>query len=261
MNTSKQFLVTAIAVGSIVLLGQQSKVQAQSNEPASTNAAAPVQMQKVDGELVGKLDSKSAKTGDSVAVKTTESVKMSTGTEIPKGSKLMGTVTAVKPHSADNANAEMAIRFDHAELKGGQNVPIQSIIQSVTPSSTDAADNPSDNAPVVRDTPMGGGASTGASMSSSRPSGPAGSGAADQSINGMGPGQGSATGTNNATGAVVGKMGSQPIRTTGIPGVLLASNTPTGASKLSGVFVGANGDVKLSGGTQVVLEVAASPAK
>jgi hypothetical protein len=71
----------------------------------------------------------------------------------------------------------------------------------------------------------------------------------------------SATGTNNAAGAVVGKLGNQPIRTTGVPGVLLASNTPSGASKLSGVFVAANSDVKLSGGTQVVLEVAPAAAQ
>jgi hypothetical protein len=270
MNTSKRFLITAMAVGSIVLLGQQPKVQAQSNDPASTNAAgpvetitaaAPVEMKQVDGELVTKLDSKSAKTGDSVTVKTTQSVKMATGTEIPKGSKLIGTVTVVKPHSSDNANGEMAIRFDHAELKGGQSVPIQSVIQSVAPSSSDAANNPADNAPVVRDTPMGGAAGSGSNMSASRSSGPAGSGAADQSINGMGPGQGSATGSNNSAGTVVGKMGGQPIRTTGVPGVLLASNTPVGASKLSGVFIGANSDVRLSGGTQVVLEVAATPAQ
>jgi hypothetical protein len=270
MNTSKRFLITAMAVGSIALLGQQPKVQAQANDPASTNVAAPVQtnsvaapveMKQVDGELVGKLDSKSAKAGDSVAVKTTQSVTMATGTEIPKGSKLIGTVTVVKPHSSDNANGEMAIRFDHAELKGGQSVPIESVIQTVSPSSSDAADNPADNAPVVRDTPMGAAAGTGSNMSGSRPSGPAGNGAADQSINGMGPGQGSATGTNNAAGAVVGKLGGQPIRTTGVSGVLLASNTPAGASKLSGVFVGANSDVRLSGGTQVVLEVAASPAQ
>jgi len=43
MNTSKRFLITAMAVGSIVLLGQQPKVQAQSNDPASTNAAGPVE--------------------------------------------------------------------------------------------------------------------------------------------------------------------------------------------------------------------------
>jgi hypothetical protein len=264
MNTSKRILITAMAVGSMVVLGRPAEVRAaQNSDAASTNASAPVEMKQVNGELVGKLDSKSAKTGDSVEVKTTESVKMATGTEIPKGSKLMGTVTAVKPHSADNANAEMGIRFDHAELKSGQNVPIQSVIQSVALSSNDAASNPADNAPAVMGTPMGGAQSASAgTMAASRPSGPTGSAAADQSINGMGPSQSSATGTNspNSAGAVVGKLGSQPIRTTSVPGVFLASNSPSGASKLSGVFVGANSDVKLSGGTQVVLEVAATAA-
>ena len=271
MNTSKRFLITTMVVGSaigtIATLGGQAKMcAAQTSDPTSTNTTAPVEMKQVNGELVGKLDSKSAKTGDSVEVKTTESVKMATGTEIPKGSKLMGTVTAVKPHSADNANAEMGIRFDHAELKGGQTVPIQSVIQSVALSSSDSANNPADSAPAVMGTPTGGAQSASAgtaNMSGARPSGPTGSAAADQSINGMGPGQSSATGTNNpnAPGVVVGKLGGQPIRTTSVPGVLLASNSPTGASKLSGVFVAPNSDVKLSGGTQLVLQVAAASAQ
>jgi hypothetical protein len=224
---------------------------------------APSAMRSVNGELVSKLNSKSAKTGDSVVVKTTEAVKTAGGTEIPKGSKLVGTVTVVKPHNDDNPDALLAVRFDHAELKGGQNVPIQSVIQSVAPSESDVADNPASNAPVVMGTPMGGGApGSGGSgaMGGSRPSPNAtmGSGAADQSVNGMGAGQGSATGNNNpAVGQVVGKLGNEPIRTTAIPGVLLASNTPDGAVKFSGVFVAPKSDVHLDGGTQVVLEVAA----
>jgi hypothetical protein len=117
-------------------------------------------------------------------------------------------------------------------------------------------------------TPMGGAPSSGGmgsgsagSMGGSRPTAPVSSGAADQSVNGMGAGQGSATGNNASAGQVVGKLGNDPIRTTAIPGVLLASNTPGEAAKFSGVFVAPKSDVHLNGGTQVVLEVSAATAQ
>jgi hypothetical protein len=260
MNSKKTFTLAVMALGSFPLMAQQSQTGVPESTAAST-ATESVKMQPVNGELVGKLDSKSAKTGDSVVVKTTQSLKTAEGMEIPKGSKLVGTVTAVKPHSDANQNGLMAIRFDHAELKGGQSVPIQSVIQSVASSESDAGSNPADNAPVVQGTPMGGSASGGGStggMAGSRPSAPVGNGAADQTVNGMGAGQGAATGNSVSSGQVVGKLGNDPIRTTAIPGILLASNTPGEAAKFSGVFVAPKSDVHLSGGTQLVLEVSAA---
>ncbi|MGA9670945.1 MAG: hypothetical protein WBQ94_17180 [Terracidiphilus sp.] len=260
MSSTKTFALAVMALASIPLMAQQPQTSVPETTLAST-APESAKMQPVNGELVGNLDSKSAKTGDSVVVKTTQSLKTAEGTEIPKGSKLVGTVTVVKPHSDANQNALMAVRFDHAELKGGQSMPIQSVIQSVAPSSSDAASNPADNAPVVMGTPTGGGMSGSSSMgsvSSSRPSAPVGSGAADRSVNGMGAGQGSATGNDASSGQVVGKLGDDPIRTTAIPGILLASNTPGEAAKFSGVFVAPKSDVHLSGGTQLVLGVSAA---
>jgi hypothetical protein len=277
MNRMRMLAIAVVAFSGVSLIGQQPAGTGQESAPTTpsaqegaqansspTAAATPVEMRPVNGELVGKLDSKSAKAGDSVVVKTTQAVKTAEGTEIPKGSKLMGEVTTVKPHSQGNENGELTVRFDHAELKGGQSVPIQSVIRSVAPSESDAANNPANSAPAIMGTPMGGGApgapmggGTG-SMAGTRPSAPVGTGTANQSVNGMGAGQGSATGNNGAAGQVVGKIGDQPIRTTAIPGVLLASNAPSGASKFSGVFLSAKSDVHLSGGTQVVLEIAAA---
>ena len=77
-------------------------------------------MSPVNGELVSKLDSKTAKTGDSVVVQTKASVKTPDGTEIPKGSKLVGHVIAAQPSEAGE-NSQVALQFDHIELKGGQN--------------------------------------------------------------------------------------------------------------------------------------------
>ena len=89
-------------------------------------------MSPVNGELVSKLDSKTAKTGDSVVVQTKSSVKTADGTEIPKGSKLVGHVLGAKPSGAGE-NSQVALQFDHIELKGGQSVPVHSQIQSIAP--------------------------------------------------------------------------------------------------------------------------------
>ena len=87
-------------------------------------------MSPVNGELVSKLDSKTAKTGDSVVVQTKTSVKTADGTEIPKGSKLVGHVLGAKASEAGE-NSQVVLQFDHLELKGGQSVPVHSQIQSI----------------------------------------------------------------------------------------------------------------------------------
>src|SRR5580698_3689646 len=91
---------------------------AAAPETAATPAPAAVpDLRPVNAELVSKLDSKTAKTGDNVVVQTKSSVKTADGTEIPKGSKLMGHVIAVQP-SAEGKNSQVALQFDRIELKG-----------------------------------------------------------------------------------------------------------------------------------------------
>ena len=86
----------------------------------------------MNGELVSKLDSKTAKTGDSVVVQTKRGIKTPDGTEIPKGSKVVGHVIAVRP-SQSGQNSQMALVFDRVELKGGKAMPVHSQIQSISP--------------------------------------------------------------------------------------------------------------------------------
>lgn len=252
----------------------QTSPSAPSNGAAST-MAAPIQLAPVSGELVGKLDSTSAKTGDSVVVKTKDDVKTADGTDIPKGSKLVGTVTGVQARGEGKENAQIAIKFDHAELKGGQSLPIQSVIESV--GSTES--NPAQN--------NGGGSFGPPSGSSSTPSSGAGSSPSSGNMNGS-----NNTGSNNsmatapqpngsasngstsgsmqsgtapangtpAPGSIVAKSGNVAIRMTSIPGVLLANNiSGQPFSNASGMLLGARQDIKLDGGTKVGLTVATAP--
>jgi hypothetical protein len=103
-------------------------------------------MSPVSGELLSKLDSKTAKTGDSVVVQTKASVKTTNGTEIPKGSKLMGHVLGAKPSGASE-NSQVVLQFDHLELKGGQNPPVHSQIESIAAAGSEAVTSPSRGSP------------------------------------------------------------------------------------------------------------------
>ncbi len=66
----------------------------QPSDPVPSTANSPEvanpQLRPITGELVDKLDTKSAKAGDTVVVKTTEQATTANGVEIPKGSKITG---------------------------------------------------------------------------------------------------------------------------------------------------------------------------
>jgi hypothetical protein len=258
MKTGTTLVTTLLAIASFPLLAQQPPPATQPNrpamqqnpdaEPASPNSPAAsseapaVKMSPVSVELVSKLDSKTAKTGDSVVVQTKSSVKTADGTEIPKGSKLVGHVLGAKASEAGD-NSQVALLFDHFELKGGQNLPVHSEIQSISPAGGAAAasgsPNPSANG-------SGANGANGGSTARATPQG-ADSGAA-------------AANAGPAAGTVVARTGNIAIATTSVPGVLLANNAPgqqdPRMAQASSILLGAKQDIQLDGGTQMVLGVA-----
>jgi hypothetical protein len=302
----------------------------QSNSGTASNSGttlspAAAQLKPVTGELVDKLDSKSAKQGDSVVVKTDENLQISQGTEIPMGSKLIGHVTNVQARGDGKENSQIAIQFDRAELKGGKTLSIETVIQSVTPagdsSATSGVSNPqgayganSTSASVptgamgssgsAPDSTSAGTSSATGSMNQGMATGAAGqnSGVANQNMdsnrpnfesnstvqsgqsgqsgatgqpgmasqngnsgqNGM-SGQGGMNGASSmqgtpAPGSIVARNGNVAIRTTSVPGVLLANDIHgLPFSNASGMLLGAHRDVRLDQGTKFVLAVAMAP--
>jgi hypothetical protein len=222
-------------------------------------ATPEAQLSPVNGELVSKLDSKTAKAGDSVVVQTKASVKTADGTDIPKGSKLVGRVIAVQPSTAGE-NSQVSLQFDHFELKGGQSLPVQSQIQSIAP--PESASSGGGFGTGSRD--MGGSPATGSSdPGMNGANGSRASGAPQGATGYPGPAPGPATGSASpAAGTIVAKTGNIAIRTTSIPGVLLANNAPgqqdPRMAQTSSILLGAKQDIQLSGGTQMVLGVAAA---
>ena len=236
----------------------QQNPPATETSPATSPQAAAVPetsaapMSPVNGELVSKLDSKTAKTGDSVVIQTKTSVKTADGTQIPKGSKLVGHVTGVQP-SGEGQNAQMALQFDRIELQGGQTVAVHSQIQSIAPPAGEA----SASGPAAMTTPPAAGSSNPSGRMSSDPSAAPGSGSAAPSPGTAAP--------DVAAGTVVAKNGNIAIRTTSIPGVLLANNAPgqqdPRMAQVSSILLGAQKDIQLNGGTQIVLGVSPAAGK
>ena len=116
-----------------------------ADSSAATSQAPAADMRPVDGKLVNKLDSKTAKTGDDVVVQTESSVKTADGTEIPKGSKVVGHVVAVHPSAGQNS--QVVLQFDRAELKDGKSMPIHTEIASVAPAIEEASASGSEPMP------------------------------------------------------------------------------------------------------------------
>jgi hypothetical protein len=236
---------------------QPQQAQAQPQGPAiSAKDLSPL-----TGELESKLDSKTAKPGDSIVLKTTSKTVMANGTVIPKGSKIMGHVTGVQAHDDQSPNGQMTIQFDQAQLKGGQNLPLLSTLQSVSPSESSAADTGGSAMPMAS-APSGGAPSSGGSAGSS---GGAANSQASQPAQQPQPGAmaqaGGAQSSGPAPGTEVARKGNIVIRTTSMPGLFVAANVDgLPFSNASGVLICARKDVHLDGGTKVELAVAEPPA-
>jgi hypothetical protein len=269
MKKGTMLVITLFTLASFPLLAQQpspasqpnrsvtqqppsSTESGQQNSPAASTEAPAVEMSPVKGELVSKLDSKTAKTGDSVVVQTRASAKTADGTEIPKGSKLVGRVLAAKP-SAPGENSQVALQFDHIELKGGQSIAVHSQIESIA----SAGDTASASGSGALSGPPAGG--------SANPSTSAANGGSKANGEPQATGGDSAAAAGNgapAAGTVVARNGDIAIATTAVPGVLLANNAPgrqdPRMAQASSVLLGAKQDIQLDGGTQMVLGVSAA---
>jgi hypothetical protein len=219
---------------------------ALQNSPATSPETSAVAMSPVNGELVNKLDSKTAKTGDNVVVRTTASVKTADGTEIPKGSKLVGHVIGVQSSGAAE-NSQVALQFDHLELNGGQSLAVHSQIQSIAPPAGAA----STSGPAAMNEPPADGSSS-----------PGTNGANGGHTASGAPGAAPAGNGGPAAGTVVAKTGKIDIQTTSIPSVLLANNAPgqqdPRMAMASSILLGAKREIQLDGGTQMVVGISAA---
>ncbi len=232
-------LILKMIVVCLAITGLSS--QAQTAAPAKSAAAAPdkTAITPVTTELVGWLDSKKAKAGDTVVLKTTQTVRTSQGTEIKKGTKLVGTILVAHSYKKGEPGSQLTLQFDYADLGGGKKLALNTRITSVKLS--DQAANNADH-----DSTVGGKGSAVAQGSVSATSG-----------------RGSVVAVGSAP-SYIGDLTAQPstfgggpsvatAQNTGIPGLILTVSTGDGT--VAGILSVKGNNILLDSGTHFSLVI------
>lgn len=112
---------------------------ALSARPAAAQTAAP-SSPVVEAKFEKSVDTRSAKVQDTITAKTLRTYKLPDGTDLPKGSKLMGKITEVQSKKDGNGNSSLTFRFDTAQVKGKAEVPIHGLVVAIGPSMAPKGD-------------------------------------------------------------------------------------------------------------------------
>ncbi len=156
---------------------------AQSRTPASTlaNTTLPAQTDAktailpsgiaMNVELNSSLDSRKAKVGEKVEARTMAAVESDGKTLVPRGAKLEGHVTEATARSKGDSGSTLAIQFDKAILKKGEEIPLDVMIMAVAAPADDFyAGSPGPGSDPMAG--VGASAAGGSPMGSPRPQAP-----------------------------------------------------------------------------------------
>jgi hypothetical protein len=102
----------------------------------SAPAAAPATPQ-TDNRIFAELDklthAKRVKSGDTVTAHLIAPAKLPDGTELPKGTKLIGTVTDLKAKADKEGPSKMGLLFTTAAPKNGKETTVSMVLVTVAP--------------------------------------------------------------------------------------------------------------------------------
>lgn len=115
------------------IAGSATDATAATAQAENTTLSA-AKANSFSAELTHQLNSKNAKVGDEVVAKTTSTAQLAGGTKLPKGTKLIGKVTEVRPKSSGDHDGHLAFAFDRAVLHGGREIPIHAALDSISAS-------------------------------------------------------------------------------------------------------------------------------
>lgn len=138
-----------IAPGAINAQGATSNDTAMQNSAMQSGTATQAATREVPAvaKLKTTLDAKNLQPGSGFNAVLVQSVKLKDGTELPKGTTLVGKVERNTAHPTDQSKSNLTLRFTEAHLKGGNNIPIHATIMAVAP-PTSILGNPQNAMPV-----------------------------------------------------------------------------------------------------------------
>jgi hypothetical protein len=254
---------------------QKSGVQASGSGSASAqangaalsgpNSLALSEGTTMNAALAGSLDVKKNKPGDRIEARTTQDVKQDGKVVLRKGTRLVGHVTEAQARAKDQTQSQLGVAFDHAELRDGEQVPLNASIQALAAAQSTAQATGDDDlagsgggavsaggAGVAR----GGGAVGGALRTTSSTVSSAGSGVGSTANGAVG---GTVNAATRSTGAVGGlnTRGTLESNSKGVFGMEgLSLNSAASSATQGSLIVSSTRNVHLESGTQMVLQVA-----
>jgi hypothetical protein len=130
----------ALACGVVLCPGKAlAKTQAaQSTGGNAVSAAAQSlaeQMVPAEAVLDKALDAKKTQPGQQFRATLTSTIQLKNGTELPRGTTLVGTIATDKMASG-SGRSTLALQFTQAQIKGGKTIPIEAAIVGVAPPSS-----------------------------------------------------------------------------------------------------------------------------
>ncbi|HKD82039.1 MAG TPA: hypothetical protein VKH81_20270 [Candidatus Angelobacter sp.] len=255
--TSRKYWIAVLAAG---VLSFSAMGSARGRAIAGTGPTAQTTAEPAGGfgtgitlqaELSKGLDAKKAKSGDPVEAKLTQDVKANGKVLLRRGAKLIGHVTDSQAKTKE-AESRLGFVFDKALPKGGEEIAFNGVVEAVAApleGGSEVAGDPGSlsSAPAMGGAPFGAGHSMGGPSASSAPA----VGSAVTPVGAAGPARNTGVAANGAlTPASRGAFG--------IDGVSLHEATIKGAQGT--LLISPSHNVKLDGGTQLVVQVVAPAA-
>jgi hypothetical protein len=140
----------AVLAGAMLVAGGATRAQASPQAPATSSASAQAETTPatlpsgtaVNAQLNSSVDSKKVKAGDKVEAHTTEAVKFAGKTIVPQGAKLEGHVTEATARSKGDRGSTLAIQFDKAIPKKGEEISLNVAILAIAAPQSDSGGTP-----------------------------------------------------------------------------------------------------------------------
>ncbi len=228
----------------------------QTRPAAGTAASGPSQSAHtriapgsvIPVQLTKTVDAKKAKSGDQVVAKVTMDMKTQSGEVlVPKDTKVIGHVTEAQARNKEQKESQLAIAFDRAVTKDGNDMQMPMSIQAVIGPQQNN-NNQSESGAAPSGAPSGGNMPSGSSAggrspgmsggSSSPPPAPESAGAPAETQNGGG--------------------NSRPqinAQTQGVIGISNLTLSPAASNTQGSVMTSEKNNVKLESGTMLLLKV------
>jgi len=162
----------AVLAGAMFAAGAMAQTQTSAQAPETPSSAAQAEVgtarlpsgTAVNAELNSSVDSKKAKVGDKVEAHTTDDIRYAGKIIVPRGARLEGHVTEATARSKGDSGSTLAIQFDKAIPKKGEEIPLNVAIVAIAAPQRDFSGSSSGSgsdpmtgggAPSANGSPMG----------------------------------------------------------------------------------------------------------